>query len=214
MSARGGHSDISGHSAVTAHSAICRYSAIYGHSGVETHPGIFGNALPLLCEPMGRAEGGVSVLRECRKILCVALTIVWSMSIMLVSIDQPKANCIYGAKVMTLISPLDWELSPEGVFCAEVVKPEGAIMADESLCLRIVKLSGGRYCLSLLDDDGCERTADAICDSLDAAMALADRMVPAIHAGTYDVMCCMHCGTDVYQWEVVCCSCNRRYHRR
>lgn len=115
--------------------------------------------------------------------------------------------------MMMLMSPLNWELSPEGVFCADVVKPEGAIMADESLYLRIVTLSDGRYCLSLLDDDGFERAADAMYASLNDAMAAADRMIPAIHAGTYDIMCCMHCGTDVFQWEVVCCSCNRKYHR-
>lgn len=109
---------------------------------------------------------------------------------------------------------LAWEQSPEGVLCADVVKPEGAIMADDEMALRISPLSDGRYFLSLLDVDGIERIHDIFLANLAEAQATAERMVPRILAGDYDIMACMHCGTDVYPEDVICSSCEYKYHRR
>lgn len=111
---------------------------------------------------------------------------------------------------------LNWEQSTDDMLTLDVVKPEGSVMADDLLILAIVDNGEGakRFALGILDADGHDRTDDKYFATLAEAQAAAAEMVPKILAGAYDIMACMHCGTDVYPDEVICSACDRKYHRR
>lgn len=113
---------------------------------------------------------------------------------------------------------LIWEQSTENMLTADVAKPEGSIMADDLLIIAIVDLGDDagkkRYSLGLLDSDGIDRIDARNFATLAEAQEVAAEMLPKILAGDYDIMACMHCGTDVYPEDVICSSCEYRYHRR